>query len=196
MLSATVNLIPDELYISQAMRRRTAFWIVVGVLSLSGLAALSYMGRQRLAAHESGLEQLRGQVSSMHLWEQQLAPLQHRLQSAYQRQEVIRGMLNQPDWNGLLAAIAQQAGTDLWVTSLNTDTAEQNLGEVGSITATTVAIDGVATTSAAVTRFVAALKTSHHVDELHIVRAQASTEPRLEGAIEFALTGVITREEQ
>jgi Tfp pilus assembly protein PilN len=183
-MNATVNLIPDEVFMRSATKRRVSFWALVTCVTLAGIVAIGMVGRRNVRHTDAELDPLRQRIASMSEWNAHIAPLQDRLQRTHGRHLVVRELMREPEWTGFLADLSGAAGEELWLTHLGA--AKDSDDEDAR---TTVSLEGIAFDNEGVSEFVAQLKASPRIQTLSIEHARTTTEDGLEGAVVFSLQG-------
>jgi Tfp pilus assembly protein PilN len=173
-----VNLLPDALIKGGAKQARAIRWLLVGLVVALAIGLYSLAIRRRIATARDELARLEEQVAEKQALSDKLASLEEDLERAAQRHTTANELLDQPDWEHVLADIAGAAQGNAWLEQLKFTKVKvrrapkdgENAGkeEEQEIIETSFRAEGHAPSNFELANFMARLERSSHFDEVEL----------------------------
>jgi hypothetical protein len=199
-MKSSVDLIPREVRAEQTVHKRILGWIAVGVAVVVAVLLVASSLWVRLGKLDAQVRPLRERVAAMEGWDQKMAPLADRLQSARQRQKIVGRLLKEPFWSGLLSDLSVAAGEKLLlgqvtitkelvnkepVANKEPDAKDKLQSEIYK-----VLISGIAPSNGELMSFMTQLGSSKNIKSISLEQSRVSQEKEKQGMVTFEIHGV------
>jgi len=185
-MTHTVDLVPDNHRVSQAVWKHSVVWVVVGAVAVFAVVLITFALWFRIARLEETVTPLRERVASMRPWENRVGPLTRGLQAAYEKNQVVGRLLVKPFCSELLSDLAQATSDQLWLTQVDI-TPQSRTEEEQKREVFVMSITGASTSDLELIRFMTALTQSEHVSGLDLEMSRAAKSGEGVAVVEFGL---------
>ena len=185
-MTHTVDLLPDNHRVTQAVWKHSVVWVVVGAITVFAVVLITFALWFRIARLEETVAPLRERVGSMRMWENRVGPLTRSLQAAYEKKQVVSDLLVKPFCSELLGDLARATSDQVWLTQVDI-TPQPPTEEKQKREAFAMSISGTSTSDLELIRFMTTLAQSEHVSGLDLEMSRASKSREGVAVVEFGL---------
>ena len=180
------NLLPAGIAAVRLWRRKLRVWVVVGAVTAGALVGMDFGLRTIVHGPESSHQAAHARlINRDEVLRGQLADHAKALEDVQRRTELTARVTTRPDWSLLLAALAEERGDGVSLTSCAVDEIDKGEG-------VRVTVSGLSLAQSDVQAFVIALEQTGLFDEVVLLdtrRAMSGGSERLSFNIAAAITG-------
>ena len=191
-MSRNVDLLPPRHFTGQLIKQRAIMWLFVAGASVVAVGGVSLWIHWKASELESKIVPLRQNVAASSMLGELVAPLATKLEAALGSQAVVKKLLDEPFWNGVLSDIGSATEGKLYITRFDIwredeliDAESDQKREVAKLR-----LSGEAPSNFEVVEFMRNLALSHHLAELDLVSSDMSDISDRRRMGQFEIVGV------